>query len=365
MTPRRLARRSAAALAIALALGALALAPVAVFADAGHTGADARLAVRTVGPIGMTVGDLDRSLDFYQRVLGFEKIAEVELAGESWERLEGVFGLRMRVATLRLGEDEILLTEYLTPQGRPIAPDARANDRDFQHLAIVVRDMARAYAWLRQNRVRHASTGPQRLPDWNEAAAGIEAFYFRDPDGHFLELIAFPPDKGAARWHRPGNDLFLGIDHTAIVVADTAASLRFYRDLMGLSVAGESRNSGPEQEHLNGVQGARLRITTLRASRGPGIELLEYLAPQDGRRAASDARANDLVHWQTRLVVDDVADAAAALRAARVPFVSPGAVAFDDAPLGFTSAFVVRDPDGHTLELADDASPASRKESTP
>src|SRR6185369_13604141 len=99
--------------------------------------------------------------------------------------------------------------------------------------------------------------------------------------------------------------LFLGVDHTAIVVADTGASLRFYRDLLGMRVAGESENHGTEQEHLNNVFGARLRITALRAAAGPGIELLEYLAPGDGRIYPADSRANDLWSWQTRLATDD------------------------------------------------------------
>ena len=73
--------------------------------------------------------------------------------------------------------------------------------------------------------------------------------------------------------------LFLGIDHTAIVISDTDASLRFYRDVLGLQVVGESENYGPEQERLNNVFGARLRITSLRAASGPGVEFLEYLAP--------------------------------------------------------------------------------------
>jgi hypothetical protein len=49
--------------------------------------------------------------------------------------------------------------------------------------------------------------------------------------------------------------------------------------------AGESENYGTEQEHLNNVFGAHLAITTLRraAGPGPGIELLEYLVPRDGR----------------------------------------------------------------------------------
>jgi len=52
--------------------------------------------------------------------------------------------------------------------------------------------------------------------------------------------------------------------------------MRFYRDTLGLRAARESENYGTEQEHLNNVFGARLRITGLRATDGPGIELLEY-----------------------------------------------------------------------------------------
>lgn len=57
----------------------------------------------------------------------------------------------------------------------------------------------------------------------------------------------------------------MGIDHTAIAVSDTQASLDFYRDLLGLRVAGKSENYGTQQEHLNQVFGARLHISGLRA----------------------------------------------------------------------------------------------------
>jgi catechol 2,3-dioxygenase-like lactoylglutathione lyase family enzyme len=308
-------------------------------------------AVRAVGAIGMTVSDLDRAVAFYTGALGFERITEHELAGEGYERLQGVFALRIRVARLRLGEEALELTEYLAPAGRPIPDDVRPNDHSFQHVAIVVRDLARAYRVLREHRVRHASSGPQRLPDWNPAAGGIEAFYFRDLDGHFLELIRFPAGKGDPRWQAPGEALFLGIDHTAIVVADTEESLRFYRDGLGLRVAGASENHGPEQERLNGVFGARLRITALRAPAGPGIELLEYLAPRTGRPRPADARANDLVHWQTDLEVGDAEQASGAARAAGGAWISPGAVALDDPALGFARGALVADPDGHALRV--------------
>jgi len=307
--------------------------------------------VQAVDSIGITVSDMDRSVEFYSKVLTFEKVSDVEVWGDEYERLQGVFGLRMRVVRMRLGNELIELTEYLAPKGRPIPVDSRSNDRWFQHVAIIVSDMDRAYAWLRQHKVQHASTGPQRLPDWNKKASGIRAFYFRDPDGHSLEVLHFPPDKGDPRWHRSTNRLFLGIDHTAIVVSDTDASLMFYRDVLGLKVVGESENYGPEQERLNNVFGARLRITTLRAASGPAIEFLEYLTPREGRPYPADHRANDLVHWQTRLATADAGAVARDLRAGKASFVSPGVTSLPEDMLGFTKGLQVRDPDGHVMQV--------------
>ncbi len=312
-----------------------------------------QIAVTAVDAVGMTVSDLDRSVEFYSDVLSFEKVSEVEVWGAEHERLQGVFGLRMRVARLHLGEEYIELTEYLTPKGRPYPVDSRSNDRWFQHIAIIVSDMERAYQWLRRHEVEHVSPGPQRLPDWNPNAGGIEAFYFKDPDEHVLEVLHFPSDKGDRKWHEPTERLFLGIDHTAIVVSDTDASLRFYRDLLGLRVVGESENYGLEQERLNNVFGARLRITALRAAQGPGIEFLEYLSPRDGRPMPLDERASDLIHWQTKLVTGDVEQATAALRSAKVRFVSSGAVALPEGKLGFGAGVLVRDPDGHAMQLVE------------
>src|SRR4029453_10473474 len=122
--------------------------------------------------------DMDRALAFYTGVLPFVKVSDREIAGRTYELLTGVFGARSRVVTLRLGAEEIELTEFLAPRGRPMPADLRANDRLFQHIAIVVSDIAKAYQNLRMHQVEHASTGPQRLPDWNPNAGGISAFYF-------------------------------------------------------------------------------------------------------------------------------------------------------------------------------------------
>ena len=106
----------------------------------------------------MTVSDLDRSVEFYAKVLSFEKLSEVEVSGSEYDHLQGVFGLRIRVARLRLGDEFIELTEYLAPRGRQVPADSRSNDHWFQHIAIIVSDMKRAYQWL-----RHRSF---ELPQW-------------------------------------------------------------------------------------------------------------------------------------------------------------------------------------------------------
>jgi catechol 2,3-dioxygenase-like lactoylglutathione lyase family enzyme len=331
--------------ALVVVAGVTLAALLAAGARAGEHGG-----IERVGAIGITVADLDRALAFYSGVLPFEPVLETEVDGAAFEHLFGVFGLRARIARLRLGAEEIELIDYLAPEGRPIPADSRSNDLWFQHVAIIVSDMEEAYRHLRRHQVQHASSGPQTLPDWNPNAGGIKAFYFKDPDGNHLEILEFPEGKGDPRWQSE-DALFLGIDHTAIVVDDTEASLAFYRDRLGMAVAGESENWGPEQERLNNVFGARLRITALRAPAGPGIELLEYLAPSDGRPYPRDSRANDLWHWQVDLVTADLAAAAAPLRAGHDALVSPGAVEVPDTGLGFHGGLMARDPDGHAMLL--------------
>jgi catechol 2,3-dioxygenase-like lactoylglutathione lyase family enzyme len=252
---------------------------------------------------------------------------------------------------MQLGNEYVDLIQYLAPPGRPILGDSRSNDLWFQHIAIVVRDMDQAFEKLRALKVQFVSTGPQTLPPSIKAAAGIKAFYFRDPDQHNLEIIYFPPGKGDPRWQEKTDKLFFGIDHTAIGISNTDASLRFYRDLLGLHKAGESENFGTEQEHLNQVFGAHLRITGMRADSGPGIEFLEYLTPRDGRPRPTDVHANDIVYWQTMIATDDIDLLVKKLRDAHVRFISSGVIAMPKERAGFSKGALVSDPDGHSVLL--------------
>jgi hypothetical protein len=45
-----------------------------------------------VDAVSMTVGDLDRAVDFYSKVLTFEKVSDTEVAGETYEHLQGSSG---------------------------------------------------------------------------------------------------------------------------------------------------------------------------------------------------------------------------------------------------------------------------------
>jgi catechol 2,3-dioxygenase-like lactoylglutathione lyase family enzyme len=298
---------------------------------------------REAGAIGLTVNNLALELNFFTNTLPFELVSISDVSGKEQDDLLALKNVKLRVATLNLGEERITLTEHLSKKGRSIPQDSRSFDRWFQHIAIVVSDMDKAYQHLLSNRVRHVSTFPQTLPEWNKEAGGIRAFYFRDPEDHVLEIIWFPPGKGNPKWQRPANKIFLGIDHTAIVVRDTDRSLAFYRDMLGLKVAGSAHNHGTEQEHLNQVFGARLQITALKADRGPGIELLEYISPPGGRDLPEDARANDLIFWNTHIFVDDFQKIKNALKVNGVAFVSR--------PSKGSRALVFRDPDGHALQL--------------
>jgi catechol 2,3-dioxygenase-like lactoylglutathione lyase family enzyme len=304
-----------------------------------------------VGAVVMTVSDMDRAVAFYSQLLAFQKISDSERSGPEIDRLYGVRHLHLRAVDLKLGDETIELLRFGGAPCAPIPSDARSNDLSFQHVAIIVSDMDAAYQVLRSAHVEQISSFPQRLPEWNPNAAGIQAFYFKDPDGHPLEILLFPPDKGDRKWHLANGKLFLGIDHTAIVVSNTDASLKFYHDLLGMRVAGESDNFGIEQEHLNGIFGAHLRITAMRSQSGIGIEFLEYITPRDGRRVSESSSPSDPAHHETVIAVDDLDEFNAALNKSHdsVGRVKPMDVS--GLSFGADNAEMVRDPDGHILLL--------------
>jgi len=73
--------------------------------------------ITAVDSVAVTVSDLDRAVDFYSKVLTFEKVSEREVSGEAYEHLFGVFGLRVRSARMRLGDEYLELQQFLDGGG--------------------------------------------------------------------------------------------------------------------------------------------------------------------------------------------------------------------------------------------------------
>jgi catechol 2,3-dioxygenase-like lactoylglutathione lyase family enzyme len=301
--------------------------------------------VRRLARFSLTTADPERLVAFYEKVLGFERIGEEARVGKGFARLMGIAGVRARVVHLRLGGQEVELTGF-TPLGRGYPLGSVVTDPLFQHLAIVVADMSAAYTHLlaQNGWLPISMAGPERLP---ASSGSVMAFKFRDPDGHPLELLGFPPERTPATWQaRGGGDLFLGIDHSAITVADSGRSIAFYQRL-GLSVAAQSLNQGPEQERLDAVHGAVVEVTALNPAevQTPHLELLRYGTATS--RTAMTTRSNHVAATRLVLETGSAAVLAELCAGAADRLVSPGPVSQEDGSL----AALLRDPDGHNLLL--------------
>ncbi|MEH1791188.1 VOC family protein [Nostoc sp.] len=317
--------------------------------------------VQKIRAIGLTVTSCNRSVDFYTQALGFELVSDITVEGQDYSDLQGITEAKIRIVTLQLGDELIELMEYLNIKGKPIPKDSQSNDIWFQHFAIVVSDMDRAYAQVCSFSIEPISVAPQTILSDNETSGGVRAFKFKDPDGHDLELIWFPADKGQDKWHQDTNRLFLGIDHSAMsttgyayAVSNTEENLHFYRDLLGMQVDSRNLNWRATQTSLDNLPGAKVRITSLRPAQGGlGIELLDYIVPGKGRPIPSDWKSCDIAHMQIELVVNDIEQAVKILRQNGVQFISPGIVQFTNSSLPYKQGCLVKDPDGHTILLID------------
>ena len=257
--------------------------------------------LRGLSRLSLTTADAASLSDFYIRAFGFRRLNETRLAGAAFRQLMGIQSDATCV-TLGLGEEIVELMEF-DIRGAPYPPDAIASDIIFQHFALVTADMTEA--WLALSRTRDwrpiTQGGPQRLP---QSAGGVTAFKLRDPDGHPLELLAFPRDETPPKWRGTnGAGTCLGIDHSAISVGDTAASTAFYA-AHGLHRSSHSHNQGPEQSQLDGLPKATVDVTGLSLEKGmPHVELLCY---QHVRTEHLRLNSNDVAAARLVFESDDV-----------------------------------------------------------
>jgi catechol 2,3-dioxygenase-like lactoylglutathione lyase family enzyme len=297
--------------------------------------------VRIAG-VSLTAADAETLAAFYQ-MLGFERRGEERRSGPAFAALMRLRDAAARVIRLTLGAERLELLEFETP-GRPYPRHAASNDPRFQHFAIVVPSIDAAHERLQASRAWSPITRsePQRLP---QSSGGVVAFKFHDPEGHPLELLEFPQERMPAVWRarqdgsralhgRAGTGL--GIDHSAIVVADTARSLEFYARL-GFRRSGGSCNRGPEQARLDDLEQPVVEVTALSSSaEPPHLELLCYREPAAREPPDLPLASNDIA--ATRVLLE----------------VKEGPSGTDDGARA-PAPRLIHDPDGHALVVASHA----------
>jgi len=300
------------------------------------------VAEAVIDRITLIVSDLDRAEEDYVRTLGcsIEHRSDIE---PSLTQVLCIGRMRGRRSLLRLGRERIELLEFTDSAGRSYPPGSTSTDLWFQHVAIIVNDIAYAHRQVMANRrfrpiSRH---GPVRLPD---SSGGVTAFKFRDHDGHPLELLAFAEGRVPPAWRDPNRTgSFLGVDHTAIAVSHSAASTGFFRSVFGFSAGTRTENWGPEQDDLDDVADVRVTVTRLAPDLpAPRLELLRYHAGTR-RPIPPGTASNDIAATHAAVRVASLDATAAALTRRGTPLADHDLMILR----GGMRAALVSGPDGH------------------
>jgi len=161
--------------------------------------------VRRLHHVGVTVGDLERSLGFYRDLLGMPVLGVT--GAEDVGAIIGVPGATARIADLDAGDGQILeLLDYGTDprQAPPRGPDAPGT----WHASFVVADLQGVLARLESAghpalgeqpvRLGGGGGGYEKVPEGAQIGhdpwEGWTVAYVRDPDGAIVELLERPPD---------------------------------------------------------------------------------------------------------------------------------------------------------------------------
>lgn len=251
--------------------------------------------LRAIAGFHLVTADLPGLRRFYQEVLGFVADGPEQAISPEEMDLLSLHG-KGRRQTARLGE-QVVAIEQFDSIGRIYSDHGDAASLWFQHLALMVVDMAEAYRRV-ATMVPISEGGPQHLPG---SSGGVHAFKFRDPDGHPLELLKFPAESRPAAWQgksAAAGQIGIGIDLSAISVADADVSTAFYRSL-GFEPGERTLNQGPEQQRLDHLGGVEVAVVPMQPeSETPHLELLGYRVPRGA--AGPPLQANDVA--ATRIV---------------------------------------------------------------
>ena len=139
---------------------------------------------------GVTVSDLERSLQLYRDVLGLELLTVFDRTEADVGQVVGYPGARIRIAFLRAPGDSarLELLQYLAPLGT--TGQMETCDPGTGHVCFRVEDIQGVYRRLRAAGIELRSEAPVEITQGPNR--GAYALYFRDPDGYTVELLQPP-----------------------------------------------------------------------------------------------------------------------------------------------------------------------------
>jgi len=141
--------------------------------------------------IGLTVSDIERSIEFYRDVLGMELVGRrPRIAADYVARQTGYEAVELSVASFRVNSDSrqsLEVAQYLTHAGS--AADTATHRPGNAHFCFLVDNLRECYDELRRQNVRFKSEPVEITAGPNEGGLVV---YFFDPDDHVFELFQPP-----------------------------------------------------------------------------------------------------------------------------------------------------------------------------
>lgn len=140
---------------------------------------------RTIGlhHVGISVSNIERSLEFYRDVLGLKPLYDVYVKrSPDLESVVGMDDVETRTIMFRAGTGLYLeLWEYDQPRGRPLLDEFCPADHGITHFALLFEDVATVHQRIKASGHR-AHSEPKDL--------GMNtATYVRGPDNEIIEIL--------------------------------------------------------------------------------------------------------------------------------------------------------------------------------